>query len=184
MKTLRKDRSYIDSNEANFKLDQRPSTYSTALEENAILRDYLEKTVKLSPETIQRLLEQSREILLPLSIFSNDLSTLEVIVHYLHDSQQLSFVDIAALLHRDERTIWHAHHRALKKRIQIKIEVSTVTIPISIFANRTYAPLEALVGFLKESGKLSFAQIAIQLHLSSKTVWTEYHRYQKKQHGR
>ena len=125
MKSIKKKEADISSNTDRFKLDKSPSTYSTALEENAILRDYLEKTVKLSPEEIQRLLKQGHEILLPLSIFKNDLSTLEVIVYYLHESQQRSFVDIAALLHRDERTIWHAYRRALKKGIQPKIQSSS-----------------------------------------------------------
>ena len=175
---------YINGKYSQTKLEKKPSLYTAALEENAILRNYLKRKLKLSPADIKNIIEKKQEILLPLAIFRNDLSTLEIIAKYLHEEKKFSLVEIGSLLQRDERTIWHAYQRATKKNISLTIQDSTVNVPLSIFSNRKYAPLEALVSWLKEKYSFSFTNIAQQLQLSPKTVWTVYHRYQKKNHDR
>jgi len=54
---------------------------------------------------------------IPSSIFRDrSLSVLEVMVEYLKDQKQMTFHEIAALLNRDDRTIWTVYHRVKKKR--------------------------------------------------------------------
>jgi DNA-directed RNA polymerase specialized sigma24 family protein len=53
---------------------------------------------------------------IPLHAFNHGLSVLESISVYLHEHQLLSFASIGRLTGRDERTIWTAYHRALRKR--------------------------------------------------------------------
>ncbi len=54
------------------------------------------------------------------------------------------------------------------------------TVPISVFADRTLASLEAIVEFLKENYGLSYHEIAELLHRDDRTIWTCYHRAKKK----
>ena len=49
-------------------------------------------------------------------LHSDKLSLLELISAYLKDQFKLSFHDIGEMLHRNERTIWTAYNRALKKK--------------------------------------------------------------------
>ncbi|MBW2989853.1 hypothetical protein KY358_06060 [Candidatus Woesearchaeota archaeon] len=48
-------------------------------------------------------------------LFSDKLSLLELISCYLRDQSKLNFHTIGKILHRDERTIWTAYNRALRK---------------------------------------------------------------------
>ncbi|MBW2993588.1 hypothetical protein KY317_03375, partial [Candidatus Woesearchaeota archaeon] len=50
----------------------------------------------------------AREILIPFSIFSKTLSSLETIAKYLVEDKGLSFNRIADLLNRNSKTIWQA----------------------------------------------------------------------------
>lgn len=53
------------------------------------------------------------------------------------------------------------------------------SIPLSIFTS-ALDPAEALYKFLKENEKLSFQQIASELHRDQKSVWATYQRSAKK----
>ena len=54
---------------------------------------------------------------IPTKIFQDRrLAVLESIVLFLKEEQNLSFHEIAALLNRDDRTIWTVYHRVTKKR--------------------------------------------------------------------
>ncbi|RMF55332.1 hypothetical protein D6745_02535, partial [Candidatus Woesearchaeota archaeon] len=44
------------------------------------------------------------------------LSILEVVVHYLKREYNISFAQIASLLNKDQRTIWTAYNRGVRKR--------------------------------------------------------------------
>lgn len=167
-------KTYIDSNRSNFLLNSK-------LTENKILKDFIKEKLHLSEKEIGQIIERKKEILAPISIFRNKLSTLEILVKFLKEQKQLTFSEIARLLGRDERTIWHAYQRAVRKKIEITVADSDPTIPVALFATRDYSPLETLVGYLKDSHQLKFNEISALLDLSPKTVWTVYHRKQKKQ---
>ena len=166
-------KSYIDSIKPDFLLDSK-------LKENQILKDFIKEKLQLSDTQIEQVIESRKEILAPISIFRNKLSTLEILVKFLKENKDLTFSEISRLLNRDERTIWHAYQRAAKKGIKLFITDSDLTIPVSLFASRDYSPLETIVAYLKDSHQLKFNQIAVLLDLSPKTVWTVYQRYKKK----
>lgn len=171
-------KSYIDSKKKEISVGATVSK-DALIHENRLLKIYLKEKLQLSEQEIEKILRE-KEITLPISIFRNKLSSLEVVVKYLKEHQQLHFAAIARLLNRDERTVWHAYQRALKKKYTITIADSDIKIPVSLFSERKYAPLEVVVAFLKDSHNLTFAEIAVLLARSPKTVWTIYQRIQKK----
>ncbi|OIO64387.1 hypothetical protein COY28_06895 [Candidatus Woesearchaeota archaeon CG_4_10_14_0_2_um_filter_57_5] len=58
-------------------------------------------------------------VLIPSGIFrQRDLSVLEAMVVYLKVERGMTYHEIAALLNRDDRTIWTCYNRAQKKRVQ------------------------------------------------------------------
>jgi len=164
---------YIDSKKKDVLLDEK-------LQENLILKEFIKAKLHLTEKEIATIIEREKEIVLPISIFRNKLSTLEIIVKFLKEVKLLNFSEISRLLGRDERTIWHAYQRAIRKNIEITVADSDITIPVSLFASRDYSPLETVVAYLKDSHQLKFNEIAALLDLSPKTIWTVYNRKQKK----
>ena len=59
------------------------------------------------------------KIRIPISIFRDrSLSVLEALSEYLKECQNMRYCRIAALLNKDQRTIWTVYSRAKKKRRQ------------------------------------------------------------------
>jgi len=121
----------------------------------------------------------------PSSIFlDRNLAPLESISEYLKEEKGLTYHEIAVLVGRDDRTIWTCYNRVKKKRQHNPKsrmgETDSVNIPLSIFKNRTFAPLESITSHLKEISNLSFHEIAVLLNRDDRTVWTCYNRSQKK----
>jgi DNA-directed RNA polymerase specialized sigma24 family protein len=50
----------------------------------------------------------------------------------------------------------------------------SVNIPSSVFKNRSCAPLEAVVVYLRDTQGLNYAQIARLLNRDDRTIWTTY----------
>jgi len=131
-------------------------------------------------QEIRTTVEQYHDPKIPVSVFKTKASTLELIVKYLHEVEQRNFSDIAHLLQRDPRTIWHAYQRSMRRKVQLVVEKSELAVPVSLFAQRQFSPLEILVSYLHDQHQLSFAEIARRLALNPKTIWTVYQRYRKK----
>lgn len=153
------------------------------LQTNALLRELVHEKLHLKENEIDSALEQSKKtpgINIPVSVFKTSLSTLEVVVQFLKDTHRMQLSEIASLLNRDHRTIWHAYSRSQKKNAAHTLSQdvpSEIQIPILIFAERKNSPLEALVAHLHENHSLQFAEIGRMLLLSRKTVWTVYQRF-------
>ena len=65
----------------------------------------------------EKLLVKESKFFIPVSVFTDrKLSVLEAIVSYIKDNFKLRYSEIAILLNRDERNIWTACNRALKKK--------------------------------------------------------------------
>jgi len=121
----------------------------------------------------------------PSTIFlDRGLAPLESITEYLKEQKGLSYHEIAVLVGRDDRTIWTCYNRAKKKRIaspgQYTDIGNAVDIPIEIFRDRKFAPLERITSHLKDAASMSFHEIAVLLNRDDRTIWTCYHRSQKK----
>ena len=138
---------------------------------------------KLSSEQVEDLFgKRIRKDSLPISIFSNkELSCLETIVKYLKEELALRFHDIALLLNRNDRTIWTSYNIACKKRKkELLVKDSKFFIPVSIFKDRKFSVLEALVSYLKDKFNLRYKEIATLLNRDERNIWTVYNRAKKK----
>ena len=92
----------------------------------------------------------------------------------------MSYHSIAELLNRDERTIWTAYKKAVKKQAKpLKIKETKMMLSISIFKNRRLTILESVIVYLKEKG-LKFSEIAELLERDQRNIWTIYSRVKKK----
>ncbi|MBI2667519.1 hypothetical protein HYX17_01980 [Candidatus Woesearchaeota archaeon] len=133
-------------------------------------------------EILSLIKEEPKELEIPISAFSNKkLSTLEIICKYLKEIRNLKYHDIAILIRRDDRTIWTTYQNSLKKFSDpLVIEKSEIFIPVSVFANRNFSSLEALIVFLKEVSKLRYNEIAKLLKKDQRNIWTVYNRAIKK----
>ncbi len=135
---------------------------------------------KLPTKELFNLLKEET-YLIPTSIFSKKLSSLETITKYLKEEQNLNFSKIASLLNRNPRTIWGAYSSAIKKQKQsFKIKRSEFFIPTSILTGRKFSVLESIVVYLKEEFSLSYHKIALLLNKNDRTIWTVYSRAKKK----
>ena len=125
-------------------------------------------------------------VAIPSSIFRDrSLAPLESITEYLKDEKDLSYHEIALLLDRDDRTIWTCYNRAQKKRKEHpktrEPSEQEVQIPVEIFKNRQFAPLESISFYLKENVSMSFHEIAVLVGRNDRTIWTCHNRAKKKQ---
>ena len=175
---------YKDRNLDILKLVAKELKEKYNLSYSEILAAYeLKEKYNLSYEEILGLKkEESKEIEIPISVFSNEeLSTLEIICKYLKENRNLSYHDIAVLIKRDDRTIWTTYQNSLRKFSKpLVIEKSELFVPVSIFAYRTFSSFEALVVFLKEVSKLRYNEIAKLLRKDQRNVWAVYNRAIKK----
>ena len=147
--------------------------------------DNLKEKYKLAPGEILSFIEEkpvSKEIILPISIFETEgLSALEAICKYLKEEFDFSFSKIALLLNRNSRTIWTSYNNAARKRKEnLLVKESKFFIPVSIFTDRQFSVLEAIVSYLKEKFNLRYSEISVLLNRDERNIWTVYNRAKKK----
>ena len=95
----------------------------------------------------------------------------------------MTYHSIAAILNRDDRTIWTVYSRVKKKRERIKQgkrTKSAVEIPISVFRDRKLSFFECLVEYAIKKIGLSLHETASMLNRDDRTIWTLNHRLAKK----
>ncbi len=135
--------------------------------------DY-QKARRAYPDALQII--QQHELFLPTGIFVKELSALEAISKYLVENCGFSLKQIAQLLNRTNKNIWHAYNSAGKKyKSAFEIEDFSVVIPTVIIADTTYSVLQNIVLYLKDILELRYADIAKILHRDDRTIWTTYH---------
>ena len=118
-----------------------------------------------------------KDYLLPVGVFTAELSVLETAAKYLKEHYQLNYHTIGELLGRDERNIWHTCRLAQKKHpAALEAGESAYFIPVSIFADRRYSALESLARFMRDTLGLTYAEIAELLKRDQRTIWTVYKR--------
>ena len=119
------------------------------------------------------------EIRIPVSIFSENVSSLEIICNYLVEIKKLSYSEIAKLINRDASTVYQAYNGSRKKKASPKLKEG-LSIPLSVLSDRRFSVLESIVIYLKEELNLKNHQIALILKRNDKTIWTVYNRAVKK----
>lgn len=136
----------------------------------------------LTDEEIKKIFLAEAAENIPLSVIANDeLSALESICRYLKDEKGLKNIEIARLLNRDQRTIWVTYANSIKKRpARLEAGESAYTLPLSIFQDRSFSVLEAVVRYLKDTHNLRYSEIAKLINRDERNVWGLYNRAGKK----
>lgn len=117
----------------------------------------------------------SEEILIPVSIFNEKLSSFESITKYLRENLNLDFKKISELLKRSYRTVWGTYNSSLNKFPQlITPEKTSYLIPVSIFEKKSI--LETISTYLRENYNLNYREIADLLRRDQRTIWTVINR--------
>jgi len=120
------------------------------------------------------------DLSIPITIFTNKLGGLEGLTKYLKENLGLTYHEIAELINRNDRTIWTAYNKSIKKQsIKINVRKTLVFIPISILRNRKLTILEAIVVYLKNKG-MKYSEIGKLLNRDQRNIWTTYSRAIKK----
>ena len=128
-----------------------------------------------SSELLNRL--EEKEVLIPASVFSKNLSSLETIVKYLKENLELKNKEIAKITKRSVKTIYQAYSSANEKtRKKFEIKEAKYYIPVSALTNRKLGVLESVVKFLKENYELNYSEIGRLLGRDPRTIWTAYSR--------
>ncbi|MBU3940951.1 MAG: hypothetical protein KKH88_03440 [Nanoarchaeota archaeon] len=139
----------------------------------------LKEEYNLSFDDINNLIENGLSV--PVEIFNRNLTVLEALVKYLKERKNLSLRNISELIARDERNVWHIYDRADKKYPKnFVLNEIKYWIPVSIFSDTKLSALESVVVYLKEKISLTYSEIAILLERNDRTIWTVYHRAEKK----
>jgi len=170
-------------------VDKRSKLDSNSYSDNQIsqkILEHIQKKFQLSDEQLKSALSEiitklPEKETCPISIFNEHITVLESVVKYLREEKNYSLHKIAEILGRDEKNIWHAYHSANKKMpTKLKVDNSSISIPLSIFSDEKFSPLEAVVVHLKDQQQLSFHEIAVILERDDRTIWTTYTRARRK----
>ena len=153
-------------------------SFITSLKYEYDLHD--EEIIMLLVEIEDKLLTE--EVTMPISIYdNNELSVLESNCKYLKEELNLSYHQIALLLNRNDRTVWTTYKNAtVKKRDHVKVDVTKIFVPTSIFQQRKLSVLESLVSYLKDELGLKYSEIGRFLNRDERNIWTVYNRAKKK----
>lgn len=120
----------------------------------------------------------NRSDMIPVSIFSGELSPFESIVLFLKENKELRLNEIAKKLHKSESSAWLTYRNAKKKNLNLKIDYSLL-IPLSKFDD-SKSILEIVVLFLIESCSMKVKDVSSFLNKSVSTIWTTYNRVRTK----
>ena len=160
---------------------RQPALHQLSKHELLVALRTLQQSHHITSKDITQAVDHDQNYL-PADIFIKELSALESICVYLKDQKQLTYHQIAELLGRNDRTIWTTYNKAKQKHAQpFTFTTTPLLIPANLFKNRTFSVLEHLVKYLKEQHDLTYHQIGEVLHRNERTIWTIYHRAQKKQ---
>ena len=141
----------------------------------------VEKETALNRRQLLKLLEQDED-LVPATIFTvRELGVLEAVVKFLREVRGYPLHKIAALLKRDNRTIWSTYeHSRQKYKGKMPENGTDIKVPLNVFSDRKLGVLEALVRYLKERYSMRYSEIGNLLSRDQRTVWTVYNRARKK----
>ncbi len=144
-----------------------------------IIIDKLKEKHKISKKEIVEILNNTKEVNIPATIFSKNLGGLETIVKYMKENLNMNYKEISDMIGRDERTIWTSYKKSVKKQKEPFDVKEGAKIPIEIFKNKNLTTLESLVVYLKAK-QMKFVEIASLLSRDQRNIWTIYARAAKK----
>src|SRR3989338_3775650 len=119
------------------------------------------------------------EKLIPVYIFSGNLSPAEALSKFLKENLGMDYSEIAEAAGRDKKSVWANYKRAAKK-MPWKFEIKEgIAIPLSDF-RKELSMLENIVAYLKDSKKMKGSEIAKLLNKAPANIWTIYQRASRK----
>ena len=114
------------------------------------------------------------EILIPSSIFRNEIGILQAVVKYLKENMGMAYNEIAEKLQRDDRVVWTTYSKAIQKNKAIfRISEPNYYIPLSVFAEKI-SPMSTLSKYLVENAKMSMKEISGLLNRNRQSVIQSY----------
>ena len=132
-----------------------------------------------SSELLNKL--EEKETIIPVTIFSKRLSSLEAITKYLKENLGLKNKVIAKLINRNVKTIYQAQSSANEKaKKKFEIKETKFYVPVHVLVDRKLGVLESVVKYLRENYELNYSEIGRLLGRDPRTIWTAYSRCKKK----
>ena len=160
--------------------DELKARYSlNKLETIRMIAEELSERYKLSKSEISGIFNLNKESI-PATIFSKEIGGLEALCKYMHENLNMSYHEIALAINRDDRTIWTAYQKAVRKMSRpLEVKETRMILPVSIFKNRRLTVLESAIIYMKSKG-LRYNEISNLINRNQKNVWTIYSRAIKK----
>lgn len=118
-------------------------------------------------------------ILIPVYIFSGNLSPAEALSKFLKEHYELDYSKIAEITGRDVKSVWANYKRASKKMPWAFENKEGVSMPASAF-NPELSTLENVISYLKNNMEMSNKKIAGLLNKNPSNVWSLNKRASKK----
>lgn len=131
--------------------------------------DLKNKLNSLSKKDLIALIMSSKDIQIPVNIFSTDIPPLESLVKFLIEKKGMSIKTVAYKLNRNFKTIWTTYNNSKNKNLAL--EYYDRTIPLSVFSKTNLSILESLVSHLHSEG-LTISEISKLLKKDVRTIWT------------
>jgi len=149
------------------------------MEKAKLLLHNVREQYGLTFDVLVNMLEQ--ELSFPVSILNKKLTILESVVKHLKEDRNLKLRNIAGVLGRDERNIWHIYNKAAGKYPEIISPAKTkYRIPVSVLSKTKLSALEAVAVYLKDEFSLTYHETAALLKRDDRTICTVYQRAKKK----
>lgn len=142
---------------------------------NELLKQVLKKSYEEDNIQLEQVIKIfqgiKQELSIPLSIFSHHLHPAEALCKYLKENEHLSNREIAQLLSRNNKSVWATYQRAIKKKkIKFIKKQEKYFLPISVFQNRSYSFLEAIIHYLNSVYHLTNPEIGKLLSKSANSM--------------
>jgi DNA-directed RNA polymerase specialized sigma24 family protein len=130
-------------------------------------------------ESVKEHLE-TKQTLIPITIFSHRLSALESIVKYLRENEQLRNSQIAQMLGKSPASTWITYRNAKQKLAKsLTAEKTDLFIPTGALATGL-SVLESIAYYLKQRHGFSYSKMGRLLNRNERTIWTVCNRARKK----
>ena len=198
-------RARIKLKEEEYEYSQKSILLSKKDEDFLLLVKNFQKEFSFSNKTVISLLVNNSDDMIPLSIFSDNLSPLESLVFYLKE-KGYGFRSIGNILNRSEKTISTTYHNTLhkkelensnkkfnsntlkedkflkknfKRKKVISYEEYLHWIPLQLFSDRRLSILEHVCTYLSTVG-IKLSRIGTLLNKDRRVIWTTKNRAKQK----
>ena len=123
--------------------------------------------------------QYKKKVVIPLHIFCDKLGALESLTKYMKENLGMRYSEIAAVLVRDERTVWTSYNKAkekVRRRFGSGFELgdAKLTIPLSEFEKEGLTVLERVVVYLKDKKRKKYSEISKIIDRDQRNVWAIY----------